>query len=745
MTTLSHPDTTAAPRHGRMHTPLFSHTFWRHFTVSTTPLRLIFGGVFTLLAVLLVYLHRASYLSPSLERGVLLYVLSYAACGILGALTCLRWGCQTHRVGVGISIGTAALLPIVAMTMSECLNGVFTWDWSPRTLLLNYILYWVFYGIVYVFSGNLRLPMLVVNPLVFLLAMTNHYVMRFRGTPFVPMDLLAAGTAATVADGYDFAFNYQQVIAVLLLAFILIAGWKLRSPRRRWEWQVASRVFFGTLSVCVICIYTFTNLYADAGLKPDFWNQARGYRRSGVVLNFCLNTKYLFISEPKDYDDQEITNIVLNTLEDTDTDELGLIPAIDTPTKTPNIICIMNESLSDLSVLGDVQTNIDYLPYWNSLYENTIRGNLAISTIGGGTSNSEFEFLTGTPMAFFPTGSNVYASYIKNRTPSLVSLMKDLGYNTTAFHPYYSSGWNRTAVYEHFGFDRTLFIDDIIPSHILNRYAASGGNGALLQQMVDDLYPGQNVLMRQYISDSYNYKELIRLYEARDPNQPFFLFNITMQNHGGYTSNNPNFDPQVYLTGLPARHKKVEDVTTAYPRTNQYLSLVKYSDDAIAELIAYFEQQDEPTILCIFGDHQPTVEAGYINSLLGVRNLSDATLEQTQKRYTTPFIIWANYDIPEQTIPHLSANYLSSYVMKVAGVDMPQYNRYLLKLSETLPVINGVGIVDAAGKHYELEKNPYSDLLQNYEYVVYNHLFEDTLRHEGLYVPAGVGVTTDDN
>ena len=735
MTTLSHPDRTAASRRGRMRTPLFSHTFWRHFTVGTTPLRLILGGVFTLLALLLVYRHRASYLSPSLEQGALLYGLSYAACGALGVLTCLRWGCRTHRVAVGISLGAVALLPIVAMTMVEALNGVFTWDWSPRTLLLNYILYWVFYGIVYVFAGNWRLPMLIVNPLVFLLGMTNHYVMRFRGTPFVPMDLLAAGTAATVADGYDFAFTYQQVIGVLLLAFILIVGCMLRSPRRKWEWQVASRVFFGTLSVCVICIYAFTNLYADAGLKPDFWNQARGYRRTGVVLNFCLNTKYLFVSEPKDYDPTAIGTIVTTTVGEATTDELGLIPAVDTPTTTPNIICIMNESLSDLSVLGDVQTNIDYLSYWNSLTENTIRGNLAISTIGGGTSNSEFEFLTGTPMAFFPTGSNAYSLYIKSPKQTLVSALEALGYGTTAFHPYYSSGWNRTTVYDHFSFDRTVFIDDIIPSNLLNRYAASGGNSALLQQMVDDLYPGQNVLMRQYISDSYNYQELIRLYEARDPDQPFFLFNITMQNHGGYTSDNPNFDPQVYLTGLPAGHKAVEDVTTAYPRTNQYLSLIKYSDDAIAELIAYFEQQEEPTVICIFGDHQPNVESGYINSLLGVRNLSDATLEQTQQRYTTPFIIWANYDIPEQTIPHLSANYLSSYVMKVAGVELPLYNQYLLKLSETLPVINGVGIVDAAGNHYELEKNPYSDLLRDYEYVVYNHLFDDDNCVTDIFAP----------
>ena len=32
-----------------------------------------------------------------------------------------------------------------------------------------------------------------------------------------------------------------------------------------------------------------------------------------------------------------------------------------------NIICIMNESLSDLAVDGDFTTNIDYLPFLHSL------------------------------------------------------------------------------------------------------------------------------------------------------------------------------------------------------------------------------------------------------------------------------------------------------------------------------------------------------------------------------------------
>ncbi len=79
----------------------------------------------------------------------------------------------------------------------------------------------------------------------------------------------------------------------------------------------------------------------------------------------------------------------------------------------PNIICIMNESLSDLGALGNLETNEDYMPFIHSLTENTIKGYLSMPVFGAGTSNSEFEFLSGDSISFLPTGCNVYQSYVK--------------------------------------------------------------------------------------------------------------------------------------------------------------------------------------------------------------------------------------------------------------------------------------------------------------------------------------------
>ena len=106
--------------------------------------------------------------------------------------------------------------------------------------------------------------------------------------------------------------------------------------------------------------------------------------------------------------------------------------------RLPNIIVVMNEAFSDLSVLGDFTTNEDYMPFLHKLqkgYENTITGNLTVSVCGGNTANSEFEFLTGHTMDFFPVGSIPYQQYIKGELPSIVNQLEKLGYLTYGLHP----------------------------------------------------------------------------------------------------------------------------------------------------------------------------------------------------------------------------------------------------------------------------------------------------------------------
>ena len=199
-----------------------------------------------------------------------------------------------------------------------------------------------------------------------------------------------------------------------------------------------------------------------------------------------------------------------------------------------------------------------------------------------------------------------------------------------------------------------------------------------------------------------------------------------MQNHGGYTTSALNFEEKIYTTSL----------SKSYPKVNKYLSLVKASDDAFKELIEYFTKVEEPTIICMFGDHHPTVEKEFVAEVLGVKSLSDVTIEQEQARHATPFFIWANYDIEEQYIEKLSVNYLSSLVLQTAGARLTEYNKYLLKLAKTLPVINTVGYIDNKGIYYNWDQeSPYTEILEGYKKIQYNNIFDqENVNRKTFYI-----------
>ena len=125
--------------------------------------------------------------------------------------------------------------------------------------------------------------------------------------------------------------------------------------------------------------------------------------------------------------------------------------------------------------------------------------------------------------------------------------------------------------------------------------------------LLNERYPDRNMLLRRFVSDSYDYSMVENMYENRDTSKPFFLFNVTMQNHGGYAMSYTNFSQEIYVTNMNG----------IYPKANRYLSLVKRSDEAFQELVDYFSNVSEPTILCMFGDHLPSIEDGFYDELVG--------------------------------------------------------------------------------------------------------------------------------
>lgn len=708
--------------------------FKNNFEVSSTKHSKIIGASICVITLIAVILDVNAYTSQDFSAKWILLAATLLSTFVLGLTAAYTVKIKNDLLNKIWHLLFLLLMPFVTITMTECLNNVFIYNMTYLGFLGNYLLVIILYFLVFALSGSIRLPLLIVNPILFGLAVAHSYIMDFRGTPFLPMDFLSIKTAAGVANTYNYTPTYKVMTASMIFIFTIILGVKMRTPKYNTLTKVISRAFAGTFSSVLLILFYFTSVFANAGVRPDFWNQTRGYHNYGFAFNFFCNTKYLYMSEPSNYNPDEIKNYV-NSVVDKNNSDADSTGNDDNYTK-PNIICIMNESLSDLQVLGNLTTNEDYMPFMRSLTKNTIKGNLYVPVIGAGTSNTEFEFLTGHTTAFLPSGSNAYMLYIKNPLASLVSTLKAQSYSAFALHPYYAVGWNRTDVYKYMGFDKFVSLENIMDISLMREYQANGSDPNYLQQRVEEVYPGENMLIRQYISDSYDYKLLIKDYEQRDKSTPYFAFNVTMQNHGGYTTSCVNFDESIYATS----------VSKNYIKANKYLSLVKASDNAFKELIEYFSTVKEPTVICMFGDHQPSVETEFICEALGVDSLSGLTPQQEQSRHITPFIIWANYDIGEQQIDKLSANYLSSLVLKTAGVKLSEYNQYLLKLSKTLPVIDTVGYIDNENNYYKWsDVSPYSHLLDEYEKIQYNNIFDQkNIDRDVFYINGYIPEITED-
>ena len=144
-------------------------------------------------------------------------------------------------------------------------------------------------------------------------------------------------------------------------------------------------------------------------------------------------------------------------------------------------------------------------------------------------------------------------------------------------------------------------------------------------------------LIRCFLSDRSMYNRIIDLYENNSEDEPLFLFGVTMQNHGGYTNDlNGTFVPEIKT--------QYEQKFYSTDILDNYLSLIYETDKAYEELINYFSKVDEPTVIVMFGDHQPSdivTQPIYANNAV----TDQKTLKGRTERYKTPYIIWSNYDL----------------------------------------------------------------------------------------------------
>jgi len=178
------------------------------------------------------------------------------------------------------------------------------------------------------------------------------------------------------------------------------------------------------------------------------------------------------------------------------------------------------------------------------------------------------------------------------------------GYGTLAVHPNLAANWNRDVAYQQLGFERFADIDEFEGADVYN-------NG---------------------VADAETYRYVLD--QLKEQDKPQFVFDLTMQNHGGYsTAAVPEQDvPGVHPAGLDSG---VDD------QLNGYLACIEASDRDLRAFVAELEKLDEPTVLLFFGDHHPSFSKQVNDALMPGED--DMTHEQ--RVHQTVYAMWANYDV----------------------------------------------------------------------------------------------------
>lgn len=573
--------------------------------------------------------------------------------------------------------------------------------------ILNVVIVAGVFLIFIVLSGKLKRGCKTSIVFLSILAIANAVVYQFKGSLLLPIDLLATETAMEVADGYILQVNANMIISItyLITAWACansIPEWDIRTslPKKR---VLVYRVGGALLAVAMVLAFFQTDTET---FYYSWWKEHNGY-----PFNIMMNLKMLRVDKPKGYSDADISEIIDQGGDSVILDGYSAPDAIQEKFPEyyvkygakPVIIGVMNESFADLNDVGELETDKELFSNINRLSSEMIRGNLYTEVYGGGTCDSEYTFLTGNSTILFAENARAYQLYIKDDNSSIAKSLQNQGYETFYMHPETSTNWNRSNIYPLIGFDEFISV------------GADKDNPE-----TNDFY-GEEINRDDYYSDAATYRYIEKVYE--ETQEPFFMFDVTMQNHGNYLQSYYNLDP-VTITNMSGN----------YPKANQYVSLVRLSDQEFGNLVDYFEDADRPVIIVMFGDHQPKLDEGFYAELSGT-DLNDWSPEQSQNQQITPFMIWANYDLPDVTYDKMSINYLSTLFIECSGTEMTPYQHYLAWLYKQYPVINKKGVITADGSYFS-----YSDLsgeaktaIDQYKDVLYNNISDLDSRDASLY------------
>lgn len=560
--------------------------------------------------------------------------------------------------------------------------------------IFNVIIIVSFLLILLACFNNYLVSFTITSCIVLLLAFMNFYKFSILGEFLYPWDLLLYNQAINILPLLWKALDFVKVIiGFSILAVIVILSTfnrKFNMIFRIVNLNKKTRFSLACIGITILLslffyrsILPLNNFLNKIGVANMVWAQNENYKANGFLFSFVLNMQSAILVPPKGYSKDQLSEITNKIKKNFQIEKEISGQALQKD--RPNIIIIMNEAFWDPTVLENANITTDPMP--------TIRhyqtGWMLSPTFGGGTSNVEFEVLTGLSNSFLPKGSIPYQQYISKPIPSLASYLSNEGYEPIAIHPFYKWFWNRENVYKLLGFKQFIGVDDFVNAE----------------------HKGP------YISDSEVSRAIINKTEASK--DPVFIYAVTMQNH--YPYGEDKYD----MKNIKAEGELSKETISSLETYSQGIS---DADNAFKELLEYYQKLDEPTLIVFFGDHLPELgqdyatyrEANYLKKGNGVGNWS---LDEHKRMKSTPLVFWSNFTDEVPNIEISSAAFLAPHILDIAGVEKAPFYNFIEQFGHELPGYTKEVKVNKAGSLFKNTPREQEDLEKMYWLIQYDMLF----------------------
>ena len=592
------------------------------------------------------------------------------------------------------TIPLISLLTIEFATRGN-LTSIFEWIIrSPLQFTLSLALLYAIYIVICVISKRAGVAALFYSALCILIAAIVGSKREILGVPLMPWDIMSSLNVAGLIGSmnlaqFKFLYNWIFILSLIIIIAILLVIFIYQ--RAVFNFTKKSRIIASILSGVIIVVVFITLPKASIEDSPTTICEENGYIR-GFIVNAQLWADM----------DEDSTELVYN-----DNYKYKFTAGEATTNIKPNVIFIMSEAFWDATLLPNVVFSEDPIPKFHDLQKTAISGEMVSPTYGGLTCNVEFEIMTGLSLKYLPYQTTAYTTSINRDIPAMPSYFKELGYQTIAVHPYEKSFFKRNAIYPMLGIDRFVTQSDMPDAKIKG----------------------------EYISDDTFADYIISEYEKAE--KPVFMYNISMQNHWPYTTENYYKDNMFQIQ--TSKNLDEESITAL----QNYAQGISDADRSLKKVIDYFTNVKEPTVVIFLGDHLPALtdqlgvykKLGFIDKSVNDADLFKGTegknienrnmLIDNQRILKTPYLIWFNYKTATEKGRTLSSNFMGAYVMSQIGMKIPPFYNFLLDYSKKVPVNRHFLSVLSNGISYKNTPSKYNDYEYTYEKVQKDILYGD--------------------